>query len=753
MLSAPLAPLAQNTRWLNWALVPDPKFPNRKPRKVPISPRTGHGCKSNDPANWCTYEEAHVAAQARGHGMAYVFAKGDNLFFLDIDDCVDPATGTWNALAQQLMAMWGGHVVIEVSQSGKGLHIFGYATRIPKHGCRNIPLGLELYDQDRFVALTDQGAVGALDADVSETLVGLVASYFPCTSACRDVVDWTDEGDGANSDDEELLQIMLHSGQKSAGAFFNANHVPFAALWNADEDVLSKRWPDTGGQGRSFDGSSADAALAAQLAYWCGGNCERMRTFMERSALARDKWEDRPNYLERTILNACATVKNRATSRDANPGELTGVEAGDTDVSEDTIAETFRQKNEGMLKFDHRRGKWFEFDLQTHWAMDERRRTFHNARMAVRALSGGKRTLNKASVADGVEKLIRADPAFAVTSEVWDADPMLLGVPGGTVDLRTGTTRTASPTDMITRITSVAPAPGVPILWLRVLNELFAADTELIAFIQRFCGYVLTGTTSEHVLLFLLGPGGNGKSTILNVLTSLLGKYAATATMETFMASHQDRHTTDLAMLQGARLVTASETESGRQWAEARVKALTGGDPITARYMKQDNFTFRPQLKLVIAGNHPPRLQNVDEAMRRRLLIVPFRVKPAQPDRHLEDKLQQELPQILSWCIEGCLEWQRDGLNPPNSVRLASEEYFQGQDTFGEWLAERCVTGVGLRATPANLFQSWGHFASAAGALPGDNRTFAERLRARGFEPGRDNAGRFYTGLAIKPAT
>lgn len=311
-----MAPLGQNVRWINWRFEADARRPD-KPRKVPISPRTGYGCKPTDPANWCTYEVALAAAISRGHGLGYVFHEADGYWFLDIDNCLQP-DGQWNDLAKHLMRIWDGHAAIEVSQSGKGLHIFGYASQIPEHGCRNIPLGLELYHHERFVAFTDKGSAGAIDADTSETLAQVVAEWFPRTSASRDVVDWTDTGSphpgGAHEDDEKLLKIMMASGQKTAGAFFNDSHVAFADLWNADAEKLSKRWPGQNGAD-SFDRSSVDSALASQLAFWTAGNCERVERLMRKSALARDKWDEREDYLERTILRAVAKVSNRAGPR------------------------------------------------------------------------------------------------------------------------------------------------------------------------------------------------------------------------------------------------------------------------------------------------------------------------------------------------------------------------------------------------------------------------------------------------------
>ena len=206
--------------------------------------------------------------------------------------------------------------------------------------------------------------------------------------------------------------------------------------------------------------------------------------------------------------------------------------------------------------------------------------------------------------------------------------------------------RQADHADGITKLTAVAPAPTADCpRWLAFLDETTGGDADLIRFLQQWCGYCLTGETREHALVFVHGGGGNGKSVFLNTITRIMHDYATTAAMDTFTASKFDKHPTDLAMLRGARLVTASETEEGRAWAEARVKQMTGGDPITARFMRQDFFTFFPNFKLFIIGNHKPVLQNVDDAAKRRFNIVPFTRKPEKPDRELETKLAGEWPE------------------------------------------------------------------------------------------------------------
>ena len=233
-----------------------------------------------------------------------------------------------------------------------------------------------------------------------------------------------------------------------------------------------------------------------------------------------------------------------------------------------------------------------------------------------------------------------------------------MNTPAGIVDLRTGDSRPHRREDYCTKITAVAPGGDCP-RWHEFLERITDGDNELQHYLRRAVGYGLTGLTQEQVFFFLYGTGANGKSVFLNTVSRLVGDYHATAPMEAFTASHTDRHPTELAGLRGARLVTAVETEEGRRWNESRIKVLTGGDPIAARFMRQDFFTFVPQFKLLVVGNHKPGLRNVDEAIRRRLHLVPFTVTipPEERDEQLSEKLKEEWPGILGWAIEGAAEW------------------------------------------------------------------------------------------------
>ena len=309
----------------------------------------------------------------------------------------------------------------------------------------------------------------------------------------------------------------------------------------------------------------------------------------------------------------------------------------------------------------------------------------------------------------------------------------------------------------MTKATACSAAPsGTPHpQWSAFLDRITAGDTELQAFLQRYIGYCCTGLTTEHAFVFAYGTGANGKSTFINTIVRILGDYVAVADMGTFIASNSERHPTDIAKLRGARLVVAQETQKGRRWDEVKIKALTGGDRLTARFMRQDFFDFTPTFKLFIAGNHKPRLGSVDEAMRRRLLLAPFtvRIPPGERDPDLAEKLWGERAAILRWCLDGCLMWQRDGLAPPACVRDATDEYFRSQDTVGEWLEDCTEDGGEFAFTRmAALFSSWKTWCEERNFKPGSTTALSGMLEDRGHEKRREahTGQRGFARIAVK---
>ena len=361
-----------------------------------------------------------------------------------------------------------------------------------------------------------------------------------------------------------------------------------------------------------------------------------------------------------------------------------------------------------------------------------------------------KASIASAKTVTAVERLARTDRRIAATVDQWDRDLWLLNTPKGVVDLRTGRIRQHCAEDHITKITTVAPGGECP-RFLAFLTRIMGEDVELITYLRRVLGYALTGLTREHALFFAYGTGANGKSVLLSTVSGLLGDYHKTVPIETFTASNADRHPTDLANLRGARLVTTTETEEGRSRAESRIKQVTGGDVIPARFMRQDFFEYRPAFKLVIAGNHKPSLRSVDEAIRRRFHLIPFAVTipPDERDAELTEKLKAEWPAILAWLIEGCLDWQRESVRPPQAVRKATEAYLSAEDSLATWIEDKCERRADAWELSTTLFSSWNTWANAAGEISGGRKQFAQALETRGFIPSRKKYGRGFEGLRL----
>jgi putative DNA primase/helicase len=425
--------------------------------------------------------------------------------------------------------------------------------------------------------------------------------------------------------------------------------------------------------------------------------------------------------------------------------------------TEDAVAQAFAESNAGKCVYDHTAGRWFRW-TNNRWQRDGRCSVFHCAREFARIVNSRLEKpspdLAKIRFVSSVERAAKADPKIAVSQEIWDTDPWLLGTPEGVIDLRTGIVSASSPDLYISRHTTIAPASaGTPApLWQAFLDGATKQDKELQSFLQRMSGYAMTGHVNEEVLGFLYGTGGNGKGVFLGTIAGILGEYAISVPIEVFTAGSRINLEYYRAQMAGTRLVTASETERQATWAESQIKEMTGNEtPISARHPYGQPFTYRPQFKIVIMGNHAPKLKGRSPAMERRLRIVPFNHKPEIPDLDLKEKLKPEYPAILRWMVDGCLLWRKDRLGTADAIMSATSEYFEREDAFGRWMDERCILDESLQMKPGKLLADFNAWAKDGGDDEMDSKSFAEMIdRTDGLTRGRSNGVRHVAGIGLQ---
>ncbi|MBI5059900.1 bifunctional DNA primase/polymerase [candidate division KSB1 bacterium] len=356
-------------------------------------------------------------------------------------------------------------------------------------------------------------------------------------------------------------------------------------------------------------------------------------------------------------------------------------------------------------------------------------------------------------------KLARSEISLQAKPEDFDSDPMLLNVQNGILDLRTAQLSPHVPTALMTKVAGVPYDPNAECpTWQKFLHEIMDENEELIAFLRTCAGYSLTGLTSEHKFFFCHGAGANGKTTFLETNNEMLGGYGQQAEFSTFLRSQHGRDgaRSDIANLKGARLIVAGEVPPGQQFDESLLKQLTGGDRVRARHLYQDEFEFSPQFKIWLAANHKPRLRP-DPGIMRRIVLIPFGVMipPDRQDKQLRDKLRAELPGILSWAVQGCLVWQRDGLIIPGEVHAAINEYRAENDPIACFIAECCERDVSASTSATGLYNRYkvwwlaNHDARGHDVNVPSQRWFGERLGDMGLNRRRLTDGTYWDGIWI----
>lgn len=335
-----------------------------------------------------------------------------------------------------------------------------------------------------------------------------------------------------------------------------------------------------------------------------------------------------------------------------------------------------------------------------------------------------------------------AKSELPVSPDEIDVDPWLLNTPNGTVDLRTGELRAHRREDLIMKMTGAEydPEASAP-RWIGFLERVMPSE-ELRGFVQRGSGYSATGATSEQCMFISFGGGANGKSTFQEAMAATLGDYSMRTPTETLLAKRPGGVPNDVARLKGARFVSASESEEGRRLAESLVKELTGQDTISARYMRAEWFEFRPTHKLWLSTNHRPEIRGTDNAIWRRIRLIPWAVQipPTDQDHKLLQKLRAELSGILAWVVRGSLAWQREGLRPPDEVTRATTEFRVEMDLMSAFFNECCELREDEWTYARDLYQAYRWWCVETGERVESQRRFGGHLKDRGHASRRGGA-------------
>jgi putative DNA primase/helicase len=435
---------------------------------------------------------------------------------------------------------------------------------------------------------------------------------------------------------------------------------------------------------------------------------------------------------------------------------------GQTDVAN---ARRFIQLHGDDVRYCHPWKKWLVWDGQ-RWKLDDDGgiiRLGKSVPDAVwrEALASGDDRARRYAAATASDAKIRAMLSLAaaevpIQPNDMDANPWLLNCPNGTVDLRTGKLREHRREDSLTQLCPTAFNPEAEsYAWDRFLEDVFDGDGELIEFVQRLFGYILTGDVREQVLPIFWGSGANGKSTLLNSFMHAVGPdYSMQAVPDLLMQKRSDGHPTERADLFRKRFVSAVETEQNRKLAESMVKMLTGGERIRVRRMREDFWEFEPTHKIVLCTNHRPEVKGQDNAIWRRLRLVPFTVRfeGDRQDKTLPEKLAVEAEGILAWAVRGCVEWLRDGLGEPAAVSVATKEYRSEQDVLGRFVNDCCLTGDPFVVKFSLLYAAIERWCDDVGDETPKKRTVGQFLKERGYQEKHSN-GRWYVGITLKPET
>ena len=746
--------------WVCWQAYPDPKSHSGISKK-PINPRTGGFAMPNNSDTWSDFETA-VRESAKYSGIGFMFSNSP-FFGVDLDDMPNDIQdyqngGTDNIISEFVNTLQS---YTEFSQSKTGVHIICKGT-LPegRRKAKNDSGGFEMYENGRFFVVTGNycSEYGYIN-DCTESVKPLHSKYLGKTAEPKP--------------NRQNITVNLNSVDDIVRAACSAkNGSLFKALYSGDFSAYSSH-------------SEADMAFCNMLAFWCGCDSEKMDAIFRQSGLMRDKWDRKQSgttygviTLQKAI-SGCSQTYNPKKQNDYSISIGNGKVIQTVD-EEKMRAYTFDDMGNAErfvdlfgenVRYCYTEKKWYFYNSM-RWSVDNLGVILRMADKCVEAMKAEAKLYLQADeesggdMAKAFEKHMKSSRSNkskkAMLNEIehhlpilpiqMDRYKMALNTPSGIINLKNGDVKAHNPEYYFTKITSVdcAEAADCP-RWLAFLDDIFASDKDLIRYIQKAVGYSLTGSTAEQCAFFLYGTGRNGKSTFIDVIRDVFGDYAANIQPETIMvkSSQSNAINSDIARLKGARLVTSVEPNEGVRLNEGLLKQLTGDDTVTARKLYSEEFEFKPEFKLWMATNHKPIIRGTDTGIWRRIHMIPFNVQIPEDkvDKNLTHKLKAEMTAIFKWCIDGCLMWQREGLQMPAAVLKSVREYRREMDVISAFIEDKCTLEGTVQASM--LYAAYASWADSNNEYCMSNTKFSTELAKR-FEKIKGRNYNYFTGISIR---
>ena len=733
--------LKELNSWVCWKL----EVRDDRKTKVPYNPRTGGMAMTNNPDTWTTFENA-VNASHEYNGIGLIF-DGNGIFGIDIDGIEEDIQlyqdGNEDNVVAEFIHSLSSYA--EYSQSGKGLHIICKG-KLPAGGRRKGRY--EFYESGRFFVMTGNTASDYKDVvDCTEGVKHLHRKYIGEPTSSVSNVQPTGQ---LNMSEQDIVDLAIKSKQGQA----------FSTLYNGFWKGL---YPSQ---------SEADMAFCNMLAFWTQADLGKMDSIFRKSGLYRKKWDGKRgsttygNMLLDKATADCREIFTPGTGLEEygviildhkNKKRYSHDDTGNADRFTDMFGETIRYSYIDKGWYFYNNKKWGfdnsgsvkgltdkvlkEMKIERSLCEDEDEEKAFDKHLKYTRNNKGKTNMIKES-----------EHRLAILPSEMDMSKETFNCFNGILNLKTGRIEGHDSKQYLSRMSNVEYTDKIDApQWHEFLDQIFAGDKDLIRYIQKAVGYSMTGSTREQCAFFCYGNGRNGKSTFLEVINEIMGDYATNIQPETIMVQGQrGGANSDIARLKGARFVTTVEPDEGMRLKEGLIKQLTGGDKVTARHLYGKEFEFEPEFKLWMGTNHKPIIRGRDLGIWRRMHLIPFTVQIPEDkvDKGLKYKLRKELPGILKWAVDGCMIWQREGLDMPAAVSNAVNEYKNEMDVISAFLGECTLKGPG-ETRSSELYSAYTDWADENNEYKMSSRKFGLELTQR-FDKGQNRTGQtIYKGIRL----